>query len=66
MENQILKLVSQEQAIIDAFRGMSEECQQEALFTMQAWAKAFPRRRPVSLSLVAVNLTRDTRRKGAG
>lgn len=52
MGNQRLQQLDKEQLIIEAFRRMSDECQMDALTTMQAWAKAFPRRPPALLSLV--------------
>ena len=45
--------INEEQLVLDAYRQMSDDCQRNTLTTMQAMARAFPRREPPALSLVS-------------
>jgi hypothetical protein len=41
-----------EKRILQAFRSMSDDCRTDAIASMEAWAKAFPRCQAIQLTLV--------------
>jgi hypothetical protein len=41
-----------EKRILQAFRSMSDDCRADAIASMEAWAKAFPRRQATMLTLI--------------
>lgn len=55
-----------EQRFVQAFRAMSDDCQRDTVTAMEAWAKAFPRRQAVTLTLLMGGSSRAVpmRKKG--